>query len=151
MVCLGNICRSPLAEGILRARLEEISQPKSHFYIDSAGTAGYHIGSAPDRRSIAVAKKHNIDIQHLKARLLQKEDLDHFDYIFVMDKSNYQNVCKLASNDIQRNRVHFLLDELQYVHHQEVPDPYYGDSSDFEVVFRLIDKACVEIARKLNS
>ena len=91
MVCLGNICRSPLAEGILKSKL-----PHDHFKVDSAGTAAYHIGNPPDKRSIAVAAQNGIDISHQKARKFSQDDFDHFDKIFVMDHSNLDNIMQMA-------------------------------------------------------
>ena len=93
MVCLGNICRSPLAEGILQSKLDT-----NFFSVDSAGTAAYHIGELPDQRSIAVAKKHGIDISNQRARKFDIKDFIEFDVIYAMDKENYQNICSLAKN-----------------------------------------------------
>lgn len=146
MVCLGNICRSPLAEGVLRSMLN-----KDFFEVDSAGTAGYHIGQAPDNRSILVAKKYGIDISSLKGRIFTPEDFDKFDYIFVMDKSNYKDILSLAKSEKQREKVSFLLDTLDYpMEMKELPDPYYGSEKDFIFTYLEIKKACKEIARKLQ-
>ena len=98
MVCLGNICRSPLAEGVLRSMLD-----KEHFMIDSAGTASYHTGEKPDERSIIIARENGVDISKLRARTFTEEDFEKFDYIFVMDKSNYKNVIKLAKKEELKN------------------------------------------------
>lgn len=143
MVCLGNICRSPLAEGILHSKLNS-----KDFYIDSAGTGGYHIGSAPDSRSVAVAKKYTIDISQQRCRKFTPQDFEDFDIIYVMDYSNYQNVVKLADNQSQKNKVKLLLSETS-LKEKEVPDPYYDDNG-FEYVFELIDNACNVIAQKLT-
>ena len=136
MVCLGNICRSPLAEGILQSKVDP-----TKIFVDSAGTAGYHIGSAPDPRSIEVANKHHIDISRQRCRKFQMEDFYSFDHIFVMDKENYKNVCSLAPSEDYKSKVRLLLDgtELNYM---EVPDPYYGGQDGFQEVYHLIDKAC---------
>lgn len=150
MVCLGNICRSPLAEGILRKQLED-AQLSERFFVDSAAVAAYHTGDSPDKRSIAVARNHNIDISHLKARQIKASDLDNFDYIFVMDRHNYQDVLSLSHTEAHRKKIHFLRDALEYSHHKPVPDPYYGDMSDFENVFHLIDEACVGIVKHLKN
>ncbi len=144
MVCLGNICRSPLAEGILQSKVTNDT-----IYVDSAGTGGYHIGSKPDRRSIAVAQKHNIDITQQRCRQFTVDDFEEFDLIYVMDKSNYQNVIALARNQQDRDKVRLLLDEIG-TSPNEVPDPYYDDNG-FEHVFNLIDAACTIIADQLKN
>lgn len=143
MVCLGNICRSPLAEGILRHKLTE------NFSVDSAGTAGYHIGAAPDKRSIAIAKKHGIDISNLKARQFCTEDFYEFDRIYCMDENNFRNVLQLLPPDIPHHKVRLILHENPHEKTQEVPDPYYGDERDFEKVYQLLDNTCEIIAQQL--
>ncbi len=144
MVCLGNICRSPLAEGILQSKLQI-----KKFYIDSAGTGGHHIGSKPDSRSIAVAKKYGIDISQQSCRKFETEDFEVFDLIYVMDHSNYDNIIKLATTQEQKAKVKLLLSETN-IKEKEVPDPYYDDQG-FEHVFELIDNACTVIADKLTT
>ncbi|MDO4880202.1 MAG: low molecular weight protein-tyrosine-phosphatase [Capnocytophaga sp.] len=146
MVCLGNICRSPLAEGVLKSMLDS-----QKFMVDSAGTASYHTGDTPDRRSVEVARENGVDISNLKARTFSVNDFEKFDYIFVMDKSNYKNVIQLAKNEQYKAKVSFLLDELETQNQKELPDPYYGDKSDFEKVYRDIAKACKAIAEKLSN
>jgi protein-tyrosine phosphatase len=136
MVCLGNICRSPLAEGVLQSKIDP-----SKVFVDSAGTAGYHIGSAPDPRSIEVAEIHGIDINHQRCRKFQVEDFESFDHIFVMDKENYSNVCALAPSEDQKKKVRLLL-EGTHSNYLEVPDPYYGGKDGFQKVYELIDRAC---------
>lgn len=145
MVCLGNICRSPLAEGILESKLDP-----TEVFVDSAGTGGYHIGERPDERSIDVAAKHGLSIGHQKCRKLTPSDLDTFDLIYVMDQSNYQNTVALAKNKQQREKVRLLLDEI-YSETNEVPDPYYGGLDGFENVYQLIDTACETIAKRLQN
>ncbi len=145
MVCLGNICRSPLAEGVLKSKLD-----LEKFHIDSAGTAAYHIGKSPDARSIAVAKKYGVDIKSQKARLFIKSDFKLFDYIYVMDQSNYKNVLGLADTDMDRSKVRLILEEIAQSENLEVPDPYYGGKQGFEDVYQLLDKSCTVIADKLN-
>lgn len=145
MVCLGNICRSPLAHGILQSKL-----PEDRFYVDSAGTANYHVGSSPDARSIAVARNNGIDISAQRGRQFKVQDFDTFDHIYVMDQSNYSNVVGLARNQDDIAKVKLILDEDQSSKLERVPDPYYGDSSDFEHVFDLLDSACDSIAQKLS-
>jgi protein-tyrosine phosphatase len=146
MVCLGNICRSPLAEGILQSKL-----PRQDYIIDSAGTANYHIGTAPDKRSIVTAKKFGIDISQQKCRQLSKSDFETFDYIYVMDNSNYKNVIAIAPNEVSKQKVKLILNELEQIGNLEVPDPYYGEMEDFEHVFHLLDEACTLIANKIHS
>lgn len=145
MVCLGNICRSPLAHGILQSKL-----PEDLFYVDSAGTANYHVGSSPDTRSIAVARNNGIDISAQRGRQFKVQDFDTFDHIYVMDQSNYSNVVGLARNQDDIAKVKLILDEDQSSKLERVPDPYYGNSSDFEHVFNLLDSACDSIAQKLS-
>ncbi len=144
MVCLGNICRSPLAEGILRAKL-----PEKDFFIDSAGTATYHIGSDPDSRSIAVANKYNIDITHLRGRQFIQQDFDEFDLIYAMDSSNLRHILNLARNKEDEAKVKLILNELTPNEDLSVPDPYYGGDQGFENVYQMLDASCEVIANKL--
>tara|TARA_R110002049_G_scaffold306635_1_gene505469 strand:- start:45375 stop:45830 length:456 start_codon:yes stop_codon:yes gene_type:complete len=146
MVCLGNICRSPLAEGILKSKL-----PNNLFFVDSAGTANYHIGNAPDKRSVAIAKKQGLDISHLKGRQFSVSDFDRFDLIYVMDASNYDNVIKLAKNDVDIAKVNFILNEIYPNQNYDVPDPYYGGNKGFKTVYKMLDEACDSISRKLTT
>jgi protein-tyrosine phosphatase len=144
-VCLGNICRSPLAEGIM---LHLNEKHKLSWTIDSAGTANYHVGEAPDRRTIANAKKNGVDLSKLRGRQFKKEDFDSFDRIWVMDKSNLRNVLALAETEEHKKKVDLFLNVLHPNANSEVPDPYYGDESDFEHVFQLVYKACEELRVK---
>lgn len=144
MVCLGNICRSPLAEGILKSKVN----PK-FITVDSAGTGGYHIGNPPDPRSVAIAALHGVDISKQKCRQFVKADFDLFDYIFVMDSDNYRNVVKLSSTQQQADKVRLLLSEVNDGA-PEVPDPYYGDKDGFATVYKLINAACTTIATRLT-
>lgn len=143
MVCLGNICRSPLAEGILKSKVNS-----NDVFVDSAGTAAYHVGNLPDERSIAVAKKYGIDITNQKARKFTIEDFTNFDVIYAMDKSNYQNIIALSSSDGELAKVKMILNESQPNKNYSVPDPYYGGTSGFENVYRMLDDACEVIAGK---
>ena len=144
MVCLGNICRSPLAEGLMQAKLQSLT---NDYFVDSAGTGGWHAGESPDKRSIIVAAKYGIDITHQKARKLQKEDLSRFDFIFAMDHSNYSDIVHLASPEQQKN-VHLFLD-FAGMGKKDVPDPWYGGPEDFEQVFALLDEACTRVVHKI--
>ena len=145
MVCLGNICRSPLAEGILKSKLSSNS-----YVVDSAGTANYHAGNTPDKRSIAVAKKYGLDISNLKGRQFEVSDFDVFDFIYVMDDSNYNNVISLARNETDISKVKFILNEVYPNQNDNVPDPYYGGNDGFENVYKMLDEACDIIAENLN-
>jgi protein-tyrosine phosphatase len=144
MVCLGNICRSPLAHGILESKL-----PEDKFYVDSAGTANYHVGDPPDHRSIAVAKVNGIDISKQRGRQFIISDFDTFDYIYVMDQSNFENVIKLARNTNDITKVKLILEVDDSITNKRVPDPYYGDCSDFENVFSLLNNACSVLSKTL--
>ncbi len=140
MVCLGNICRSPLAEGILRHKLEQ--KGLNHIVVDSAGTSNYHTGEGPDKRSAQNAKLHGVDISKLKARQFSKRDFDDFDRIFVMDTSNYNDVIELARDHSDKQKVEMILNRVYPDTNMSVPDPYFGGEQGFENVFMLLDKAC---------
>ncbi|SDQ68858.1 low molecular weight protein-tyrosine-phosphatase [Flagellimonas zhangzhouensis] len=144
MVCLGNICRSPLAEGILQSKVDS-----ENVFVDSAGTAGYHVGNPPDSRSIDVARKYGLDISFQKCRKFTPQDFQEFDHIYVMDRSNLSNVSSLASSESNLQKVKLLLTEVN-LGISEVPDPYYGGADGFEKVYQMIDEACEAIAKKLN-
>lgn len=145
MVCLGNICRSPLAHGIMQSKLHE-----AHFYVDSAGTGAYHIGNTPDKRSISVAKKHGLDISTQSARQFKVSDFDTFDYIYAMDQSNYTDIISLARNNNDIGKVKLFLEANASIQNKNMPDPYHGDQSDFEYVYKLVDETCSILAKKLN-
>lgn len=140
MICLGNICRSPLAEGVLQ---DKIKENNLDWTVDSAGTGGWHIGELPDHRSIAIARKHHIDLTKQRARQFQKEDLDNFDLVLAMDKSNLRDILKHAKTDEQRAKVKLILNFSRPYSDLEVPDPYYDNS--FELVHKLLDEACEAI------
>lgn len=144
MVCLGNICRSPLAEGILAAKL-----PKNQFLVDSAGTGKWHVGSSPDERSIAVGKKNNLDISSQKGRQFKVDDFDAFDYIYVMDNSNFKEVLTLVRTEADKAKVKLILNEIFPGENVDVPDPYYGMQNGFENVYKMLDETCNIIAEKL--
>ncbi|MCM4172912.1 low molecular weight phosphotyrosine protein phosphatase [Arenibacter sp. TNZ] len=143
MVCLGNICRSPLAEGILKSKLDG-----DKFFVDSAGTASYHIGKKPDIRSISIAKRYGIDISQQRCRQFTHKDFSDFDHIFAMDNSNYENIISLAKSKDEKAKVNLLLQKSNSIN-KEVPDPYYGGDDGFDEIFRLIDSACNIIAPDL--
>jgi len=144
MVCLGNICRSPLAEGILKSKVDA-----SKVFVDSAGTGHWHVGNPPDPRSIEVAKKHDLNISNQRGRQFDPQDFISFDYIFVMDNSNYDNVIQLAQSVEDKNKVQLILDELFPGENVDVPDPYYGGGQGFESVYQMLDEACDQIASRL--
>jgi protein-tyrosine phosphatase len=138
MVCLGNICRSPLAEGILRAKANKKGWA---IEVDSAGTGGWHAGETPDRRSQKIASEHGIDISNQKARKFKRQDFDEFDLILAMDTENMKDLLLLAPNEKARNKVKLILNYLNPNKNQNVPDPYYGQMADFEKVYNLLDQA----------
>lgn len=144
MVCLGNICRSPLAEGVLKSKVSE------NVTVDSAGTSGYHDGEQPDERSIEVAHKHGIDITHQRSRKFTVADFDNFDIIYAMDDSNYHNIVGLSRNDEDVQKVKMILNEVE-PNNINVPDPYYGGNEGFENVYQMLDEACTIIASKIES
>ena len=144
MVCLGNICRSPLAEGLLASKL-----PKDKFTVDSAGTGHWHVGKQPDNRSIDVAKKNGLDISGQRGKLFSPADFDVFDYIYVMDSTNYNDVIKMAKTDAHKAKVKMILNELFPGENVDVPDPYYGLANGFDNVYQMLNETCDLIAKKL--
>ncbi len=147
VVCLGNICRSPMAEGALRARLAA-SPLAGRVQVDSAGTGGWHAGEPPDRRAIACARGHGVDIGGQRARQLQATDFDTFDWVLCADRSNVRDVLRLAS-PAQRERVTLLLEWAGIEAGGEVPDPYTGGADDFQRVWRLVDSAAQAVVARL--
>ena len=145
MVCLGNICRSPLAEGILKSKtfLRNVE-------VDSAGTGNYHVGGLPDKRSIAIAKEYNLDITDQRARQFSAEDFDNFDIIYAMDNSNHSNILKLARNESDKQKVKLILNEVFPEENLDVPDPYTGGKHGFATVYVMLEQACEIIAKKLD-
>lgn len=138
-VCLGNICRSPLGEGLLRHRAAE--RGLAHLVeTASAGTGGWHHGEPPDHRSIAVARANGIDISGQRARQLCQEDFNRFDLIFAMDRDNLRNIVRLAPHDSSAD-IHLFIDFVGGAA-RDVPDPYYGDARDFEWVYAMLDEGC---------
>lgn len=144
VVCLGNICRSPIAEGLLSSKL-----PKATFIVDSCGTGNWHIGKQPDLRSVSISEKNGLYISNQKCRQIESADLDVFDYIYVMDASNYCDVVALSKNDTQKNKVVLILNEQFPNENRDVPDPYFGDENGFELVYKMLDETCEIIAKKL--
>lgn len=144
MVCLGNICRSPLAEGILKSKVDS-----SKVWVDSAGTGGWHVGELPDSRSIEIARRNQINISDQRCRKFKEDDFEEFDLIYVMDKSNRADVLNLASNKLHKSKVKLILNELSPETDLEVPDPYYGGDRGFQNVFEMLNDACEQIANRI--
>jgi protein-tyrosine phosphatase len=147
MVCLGNICRSPMADGLLRKKVDELGLS---WTVDSAGTASYHIGKKPDERMRKTALKFNVSLEDLRARQFSVHDFDEFDLIYVMDQSNLSNVLRLARNNADESKVRLILNELHENQDLEVPDPYYGGEQGFIDVYNLLDKATDRIIEKFT-
>jgi protein-tyrosine phosphatase len=145
MVCLGNICRSPLAEGILR---DKIRKAGLHWTVDSAGTANYHIGDSPHHLSQKVAKLNGVDISYLQGRQFDKHDILHFDKIYVMDANNYEEVKNMSRELWDEKKVDLLLNELYPFENREVPDPWYGSEEGYHRVYQMISEACDAILTK---
>ena len=144
MVCLGNICRSPLAEGILKSKVNS-----EYVLVESAGTGGWHAGEQPDPRSMAIARQYGLDISDQRARKFSTYDFERYDLIFVMDNSNYRDVVRLANSDSEKEKVQLILDEIFPGENVDVPDPYYGGDQGFDNVFKMLDEACENIVRRL--
>ncbi len=145
MVCLGNICRSPLAEGILSSKGKHLN-----IEVDSVGTAGYHVGKQPDIRSIEIANKYAIDLNQQRARQFSRADFDEFDIIYAMDTNNYAHLISLASSETERNKIRMILNEINPNAYQSVPDPYYGGDNGFQDVYNMLDKACDKIIQDIE-
>ena len=145
MVCLGNICRSPLAEGIM---LKLIKENNINMRVDSAGTSNYHIDEAPDKRTIANAAKHDVDLKPLRARQFKASDFEKFDKIYVMDSDNYNEVKRISGKHWQAEKVDLLLNASYPNQNRQVPDPWYGGEEGYHEVFDLITKACAAIVQQ---
>lgn len=148
MVCLGNICRSPIADGLLRRKVKENNL---NILVDSAGTAAYHIGKAPDSRMCSTADEFGTNIKNLVARKFTINDFDDFDIIYAMDESNRQNILSLARNNSDRKKVRLILDELDSNSNLSVLDPYYGSLEDFKAVYQLVDDVTTVIITKIKN
>lgn len=147
MVCLGNICRSPMAEGIMRQKIEEYGLDAE---VNSCGTASYHIGETPDHRGIQTLHNYDIDISQHQGQQFKVSDFDTYDLIFVMDTSNYSNLIAKARNKNDKEKVNLLMDETHPGQQKVVPDPYYGGLVDFEETFELVNGACEHLAKRLS-
>ncbi len=147
MVCLGNICRSPMADGLLR---KKIAENQLEVFVDSAGTSGLHAGEAPDHRMRQTAKILGTPIDQLRSRKFVVEDFDRFDLIYVMDKSNRSNVLQLARNEKDQEKVHLILNSIHPGKDLEVPDPYFGGEQGFIDVYQMLDDATDLILEKIK-
>lgn len=144
MVCLGNICRSPMAHGLLQHKVHGMGL---NWQVDSAGTSNWHENELPDQRAIACMKRHGVDITYQRSRPVIAEDFQEFDILYAMDTSNYDNLMKMARNEEEMNKVKLLLSEV-FPEGGEVPDPYYGGDSGFEKVFKMLDQATDKVIRR---
>lgn len=148
MVCLGNICRSPIAHGLLqhKARAKGLS-----WEVDSAGTSNWHEGELPNIKSIEIMDKHGVDIRYQRSRPIQKSDLDYYDVVYVMDHSNYKDVIDMAGNDTQRSKVRMILNDLYPGSDEIVPDPYGMGIEKYQEVYDMLDAATDAIIEKWSS
>ena len=146
-VCMGNICRSPTAEGVFRHYVSQRGL-QEHIHIDSAGTHSYHIGCEPDHRTQAAAKSRGFDLSSLRARKVSTGDFEEFDYILVMDRTNYDDVCS-KSPPHYRQKIRLFLSYAEGIREEEVPDPYYGGNKGFEYVLDLVENAARGLLDKL--
>lgn len=150
MVCLGNICRSPIAEGLLKDKVEKNGL---NWVVDSAGTESYHVGEAPHRFSQKICLAHGVDISTQRARQFEAEDLTRFDKIYVMATDVYNEIKKVAGKDRKRyeqymDRVDYFLNELEPGANGSVPDPWYGNEDGYTIVYDMIDETCNAIIEK---
>ena len=143
MVCLGNICRSPIAMAILRDKFKKMNIEGE---VQSAGFEPYHNGDPADDRAMAIVKEHGLDLSDHTARLFRKDDFDQFDLIYVMDNTNYQDVMFMARNEEDKKKVRYIMNEVHPGKNQQVPDPYYGGAYKFKEVYDLLEQACQKIA-----
>jgi len=148
-VCMGNICRSPTAEGVFRHVVKQAGM-QDQIRIDSAGTHAYHIGESPDKRSQAVAKKNGVDLSTQIARKVQASDFDKFDYILAMDRSNLEDLKRLALNQKQKDKISLFMDYADNWDNTEVPDPYYGGSNGFQNVFDMVKSASEGLLKEIK-
>lgn len=149
-VCLGNICRSPVAHGIFRHLVEQKGDEQL-FFIDSAGTGDWHVGQVPDPRSQESAKRNGVDISDLRARQFTGYDFSEFDYIFAMDQSNYNDMLALTEDASKKAKVKLILDyDSEHSKGSSVPDPYYGKGDGFQTVYQMLHRACQALLDDLS-
>ena len=147
-VCLGNICRSPLAEGIFLAKTEALGLK---WEIESAGTAGYHVGESPHKLSQKTAKLNGVDISAQRCRQFIAADMDYFDKIYTMDLDNYNEVKRISGNKWNPSKTALILDALYPGQNKSVPDPWYGEEPGYHEVFQLIERACDKMLEEAKS
>lgn len=140
IVCMGNICRSPMAEGVLRRMVDEAGLGES-ITVASAGTHSYHVGSAPDERGQQAALQRGVDLGAIRAKQVAPEDLDTFDYLLAMDRNNYRHLLSCCAKSEHRKKIHLFMEYAPELSEPEVPDPYYGGINGFERVMDLIEEA----------
>lgn len=148
-VCMGNVCRSPMAQGIMQKLLEQ-HDLDDQVLVDSAGTHAYHLGRSPDPRAILAAQARGIDIRHLRARQAEPRDLKEFDLVLVMDEQNYDTLSFICTDPTQREKIGYLLDYAPHFATRTVPDPYYGGDMGFEKVMDMLEDACLGLLRHLQ-
>lgn len=147
MVCLGNICRSPMADGLLR---KKVAENNLDIIVDSAGTGDWHVGQAPDERMRETGRRNGVPIDDLRGRQFTASDYDEFDRIYVMDESNFDNVVKLARDERDIRKVDLLLNVSHPGERRSVPDPYFGGDQGFQDVFEMLDKATDLLIKELS-
>jgi len=147
-VCLGNICRSPLAEGIFRDLVEEAGLSEG-FVVESAGTGAWHVGEPPDARASMVASQHGVELDS-RARQITEADLERFDWVIAMDRENLRNIRRLASTVDSPAQVHLLREFDHEGEGDEVPDPYYGGASGFETVYEMVRRSCQALLDRIR-
>lgn len=149
-VCLGNICRSPLAEGVFK-HLAKAAGRESEFHVESAGVGGWHVGETPDFRAQQVARNHGIRLESI-AQKIHPRDLERFDLILALDEEIYNDLQRMATNPGQRSRIHMLREtDPQATQNRDVPDPYYGNMADFEYCYQLIERSCKGWLERISS
>jgi protein-tyrosine phosphatase len=149
MVCLGNICRSPMAHGLLQ---HKVTLHQLDWEIDSAGTTGYHKGELPDKRAIACMKRHGIDITFQQSRPITAADLRYYDLIYVMDHSNLNDVSEMARTETELEKIFLVMSLANEKHPEDVPDPYFGAGDyGFETVYKMLDQATDKLIEKYST
>ncbi|MBK7148184.1 MAG: low molecular weight phosphotyrosine protein phosphatase [Bacteroidetes bacterium] len=147
MVCLGNICRSPIAHGLLKHKADKLGLS---WVVDSAGTSDWHAGELPNEKSIRVMKEHGIDITYQRSRLLTRQDLQDFELIYVMDESNLANVVNMASSEAEINKIKMIMNEVREGQNEPVPDPWGLSQQHYEEVYAMLDEATDKIIERLR-
>ncbi len=146
-VCLGNICRSPIAHGLLKHKSDKLNL---NWEVDSAGTSDWHEGELPNEKSIEVMKKHGIDITYQRSRPLRRKDMEHYDIIYVMDAMNHKNVTDMAKSEVEIAKVEMIMNEVTPGTNQPVPDPWSLPIKHYEDVYEMLDEATDKIIERLT-